>query len=698
MALAIAAKLLGALEITWTAVILFVVLSNVVVHAVLFAYRAGRDRVFGVPLQPIWMGTDIVGITWSLYLSGGSQSTWFPWYLANAAATAYVAGRRATIAVMLLNTAAYLALVALTEDLSTSTIARALTNMLALYGAAFFALMGISRLQEKRSRIVELTEQESQSAAERLRVQRALEAAYQSVVSLPGQDLFPAAANSLANLLDAPVVQISRVSGDGLETLAGVVPSGWEHTMRLACTPSGEVVTRRELVAIPDGVDQRYPELVGSGGLPLRSYFGTPLVGSLGDVLGVVAVLDIRARELDDLERRVLEMHAVRLARELERERLELRERELEHRSVQSQKLEALGILAGGIAHEFNNVLAGIAGTAEALERRLGNGELRERARSVLELAHRGGDVVKKILAFARSELPNVRSVDLNVLVGETLALARHSLGPTITLAEELESTLPTVDGEPALLQQCLLNLLINARDAMPTGTIVVRTHRVAGEPSVAFEVQDAGSGIAPEHLPHIFEPFFTTKPAGQGTGLGLALVYRTVTAHQGRISIDSELGRGTKVTITLPVGALLPDNAQPEVPVPVGRRFDVLVVDDEPLIASSVAELLMMDGHRVIVAGHADEALAKLATVNATIDVAVLDIAMPGASGIELARMLLAIHPDLAIVFSSGHSEQGIGEELLQHPGVTFLQKPYAGSDLLRSIEEAVASVQPSQ
>ncbi|MBI2838488.1 MAG: response regulator [Acidobacteria bacterium] len=528
--------------------------------------------------------------------------------------------------------------------------------------------------------------------SERRASERALDAAYRAVVGLPGLDVFAAAAESLSSLLQVPVVLICRLIGTEIEVVASHGPLHVSTRIPLAGCPSEMVVLRQEPVSIEQGLRAEFPGNTVWVGTDLQSYFGWPLMGGDGDVLGVLAALDTQPRTLTEIQQQILDMHAVRLGRELERQRHEERSRELEQRLMQSQKLEALGILAGGIAHDFNNVLTGIAGTAEVLLRTLPPGRERERAGTVLQLSQRGGEVVSKILAFARSEVPTAQAVDLNAAVSDAITLGSHSLGPHIRLESELDPALPTVDGDAPQLQQVVVNLLLNARDAMPEGGRVrVRTRKAADDGEVVLEVEDDGCGIPPDVLPHIFEPFFSTKPFGRGTGLGLSMVHRTITSHGGSVKVESLTSGGTRMSIRLPRGRLPASVPSRPVINPPEPALSVLLVDDEEAIVESVGELLAIEGYRVLQAENASAALELWEREEDRIDVALLDIAMPGMSGVELARRLRDRKPTLPLVFSSGHPTQGLGAEFLGHPSIAFVQKPYSASELLRALQRVM-------
>lgn len=522
--------------------------------------------------------------------------------------------------------------------------------------------------------------------SEREAARQALEAAYRAVVALPGENVFQAAAESIARLLQVPVVFVGEEI-DGQLSLLGAYGAVQAEAIALCGTPCEVAMRENRVYELPSGFAAQFGEPSFVKVKP-ESYFGVPLAASSGHVLGVLAVLDEKPRQLSSLERQILEIYAVRLARELERLHLLRQQKELENRLVAQEKLAALGVLAGGIAHDFNNVLAGIAAEAEVLKRVVPP-QVRDKVEHVVQLAQRGGEVVRRILSFARPSVAKPEPISVAKLVEDTVELARHTLGPQFSFEVQVEEDL-FVLGEESILQQALLNLLTNARDAMPQGGLIaLRAFSENGQ--AVLEVEDHGTGIDPAHLPRVFDPFFTTKPLGQGTGLGLTTVYRTVEAHGGTVRIDSKLGVGTRVTLVLPVAAPPgpgQESAAPAPGMPAKKAGGgVLLVDDELSILEGLRQVLEMEGYRVACASSAEEAFRVFDP--SKINVAVVDVLLPGVSGIQLAQRLLEVKPDLALIFSSGHTPEALPPELARRDSVVFLQKPYTAQVLLETVEK---------
>ncbi|MDW7967460.1 MAG: ATP-binding protein [Thermoanaerobaculum sp.] len=520
------------------------------------------------------------------------------------------------------------------------------------------------------------------TAAEEAR--RLIENAYRAVVALPGENVFQAAVSSLALFLDAPVVFAGEVEGGALRVLGAHGPVRGDQ-LSLVGTPCHEVLQRKAGVEIPQGYQESFGRPTFVDLLP-ECYYGYPLLDSSGQPRGVLALLDAKPRSFSQAEQQIFEIYAVRLGRELERLQLVRQQQELERRLAASEKLAALGELAGGIAHDFNNVLAGILAEAELLGRQL-SAEHAPRVQRLAELAKRGGEVVRRILAFARPGLARPVPLALSRLVEETVELASHTFGPQWRFSLQVEPDL-YVSGEEATLQQAFLNLLTNARDAMPQGG-PVSVRAFAREGWAVVEVQDQGVGIDPALVSRVFEPFFTTKPAGQGSGLGLTTAFRTVEAHGGTLQLDSRLGQGTTVTVRLPA-IPPPAGSQSHLSPGMARGGEgtaVLLVEDEQAVREGLRDLLVMEGFRVFAAEAPEVALQTF--VPGHFQLAIVDVLLPGMSGIDLGRKLLQQDPHLAVIFASGHSPDLLPAELVARGRVAFLQKPFTAQMLLKTLHQ---------
>jgi PAS domain S-box-containing protein len=385
--------------------------------------------------------------------------------------------------------------------------------------------------------------------------------------------------------------------------------------------------------------------------------------------------------------------------------------RQLEDQLRQSQKMEAIGRLAGGIAHDLNNALTAIAGYAElALGEVQSDHPARADVEEIRRAAERAGSVTRQLLAFSRKQLLEPRVFDLNDTITAIGRLISRLLGPDVRVRTLLAAETLPVLGDPGQVEQAIINLAVNARDAMTGGGDVTlatafedvdeafaRTHLpMAPGRYAVLRVSDTGHGMSRDTQARIFEPFFTTKDVGKGTGLGLSMVYGTVKQIGGFIFVDSEIGRGTTFRLYFPPAATLPaasmraDTAASRARRDGQLRSDetLLIVEDEPAVRNLVASALRHDGYRLLLAGSAEEALAIAEAHGGPIDLLLTDAIMPGKSGLELANMMAVQRPGLPIIVMSGYTEENLSVSGLTHP-IALLQKPFTPRDLRRRIRE---------
>ncbi|HJV89289.1 MAG TPA: ATP-binding protein [Holophagaceae bacterium] len=366
----------------------------------------------------------------------------------------------------------------------------------------------------------------------------------------------------------------------------------------------------------------------------------------------------------------------------------ELRQR-LQTELHQTQKLESLGSLAGGVAHDMNNVLGAIQAVTQTLKAlHEADPQLTSALDTIERASTRGRDLVQSLTNFARKDLRGAERLDLNALVREESELLKRTTLKRVTLDLDLQEPLPAVMGERSTLGSALMNLCVNAVDAMPGGgTLTLRT-RSLPQGQVELSVRDTGLGMPREVLARAMEPFFTTKPVGKGTGLGLALVYATASAHGGSLILQSEPGQGTLAQLRLPAthedpkAKVAPDSAGGP-----GDALNVLLVDDEELIRTSVPGLLEVLGHRVITAGGGAEALDLLAG-GLQPDLVILDQNMPGMTGMETLKRLRVQHPKLPVLLATGFLETEAAELLRQDGHAACLAKPFGLSDLRTQLQ----------
>ena len=378
----------------------------------------------------------------------------------------------------------------------------------------------------------------------------------------------------------------------------------------------------------------------------------------------------------------------------------------------QAQKMESIGQLAGGVAHDFNNILTVIQGHAALIGM---NPNLTasdaESAREISFAAEHAASLTRQLLTFSRRQVMQPKELDLNEVVGGVAKLLRRVLGEDITLEFKSSADLPAIWADPGMMEQILINLAVNARDAMPKGgTLSISTSKHTIDPAalqrnpeatpglaVCLTVTDTGCGIAPDHLAKIFEPFFTTKEVGKGTGLGLSTVYGIVKQHLGWTTVESAVSRGTSFTICFPAhlkGTGTAPGAKPTHEIIRGGRETILLVEDERALRQLDRNVLESYGYTVIEAESGPAALHAWQQHPAKINLLLTDLVMPGGmTGRELAEQLHQKQPSLQIIFTSGYSPDTAGRDLHLQEGINYLQKPYPPWKLAKCLRECLDS-----
>ena len=371
------------------------------------------------------------------------------------------------------------------------------------------------------------------------------------------------------------------------------------------------------------------------------------------------------------------------------------RARELEQQLQQSQKLEAVGQLAGGVAHDFNNLLMAIMGYSDLVLGQLGEeqAELRESLDEVRRAADRGAGLTRQLLAYSRRQVLDREVLDVNTVVSELGPMLARLLGEDVRVVFELEPGAGSVLADRGQLGQVLVNLAVNARDAMPDGGVLIvstRTRDDSGEGAVEIVVQDTGVGMDDATREKIFEPFFTTKAVGSGTGLGLATVSGIVEQTGGRIAVESAPGAGATFTIELPRSDAAPAEAAVKpVERPLGGGERLLVVEDDRMVRSIINTTLLRQGYDVRIAA---DPLAALELARQTrFDLVLTDVVMPELNGRELVERLLPIQPHLRVVYMSGYPGDAVVKRGVELEGAAFLQKPFSLAQLSQRIRESL-------
>ena len=379
----------------------------------------------------------------------------------------------------------------------------------------------------------------------------------------------------------------------------------------------------------------------------------------------------------------------------------------LEEQLRQAQKMEAIGQLAGGVAHDFNNLLQVINGyTLLALEDLPAEHEVTESLQEVSRAGERAARLVEQLLAFSRRQIMQPQNLDLNTVVEDLSSMLRRLIGEHIELQVQQTPELWQIHADRGMLEQVLMNLVLNARDAMPDGgELVIRTDNAELDAAIAREqtwaregryvrlsVQDSGQGMSQSVLDRMFEPFFTTKETGRGTGLGLATVYGIVSQHGGLIHVESTVAKGSRFNIYLPVAEALVESLDEEEQVTIsGGSETILLAEDDDLVRSLAEQILSRKGYTVLSAKDGREAVELFEREGEHVHLLLLDVVMPQLSGREVLEKIHAMRPGVPALFASGYSESAIHTDFILHEGIRLVQKPYHHSELLRAVRDTL-------
>jgi two-component system, cell cycle sensor histidine kinase and response regulator CckA len=458
-------------------------------------------------------------------------------------------------------------------------------------------------------------------------------------------------------------------------------------------------------------VDGNFPRGAQARQVGFHGAFGLPiLVGS--EIEGVIEFFSRQVRQPDDELLRMVEDIGLKIGQFGERARTEGVLRETEAQLRQAQKMEAVGRLAGGMAHDFNNLLTVIRGYSELLLGRLGStDDMRKDMEEVKKAADRASGLTRQLLAFSRRQFIAAKVLDLNTLVANMDGMLRRLVGEDLVeLNAELDASTGSIKADPGQVEQVIMNLVVNARDAMPKGgrlTIETTNVTIGKEASldavgmapgsyVMLAVRDNGHGMDAETKSHLFEPFFTTKEKGKGTGLGLSTVYGIVKQSGGNIIVESVPGRGTTFRIYFP-------RVEQEVPGPTGAveaidpargRETILLVEDEPAVRGLVQETLRLHGYMVLEARHGIEALLTSAKYVGSIHLLLTDVVMPQMSGPEVAEKILTVRPGIKVLYMSGYPDHPVFDQGGVSLQTGFLPKPFSPHVLTQKVREVLDGV----
>jgi PAS domain S-box-containing protein len=514
---------------------------------------------------------------------------------------------------------------------------------------------------------------------ERVRAEAALresEARYRRIVDTTNEGIWSMDERGITNFVNRRMAEMLGYAPEemtGRSLLSFVFPEDVPlFEQRIASLQRGEASV----------TEKRFRHRGGAEVLTLAS--NTPILDEAGEFRGAFAMLiDITAQKRDQSEREAL------------RQRLE-----------QSQKLESLGRLAGGVAHDFNNLLTVINGYSDLLIKDLPEGDPHRQAmEEIRDAGERAAVLTKQLLTFGRRQIGQPRPLELNTVIAGAERMLRRLIGEDILLETDLDPALDPVMADPGQINQVLLNLSLNARDAMPDGgRLVLATANVRfdGENAppgcqpgayVRLTVADTGSGMDDETMLHLFEPFFTTKPSGHGTGLGLASVYAIVQQSRGSIRVHTEPGKGCRFEIHLPrtEGSVEPVSSS-ALELPQRRQgLTILVVEDQDGVRRLASQALRACGYHVLEAASGDEALRLAEAVQGGCQLAVTDVVMPGMSGKTLAEELRARWPDIRVLFMSGYPNEVILRHGVMDSAVNYLGKPFTPAELAAKVREVM-------
>ena len=467
-----------------------------------------------------------------------------------------------------------------------------------------------------------------------------------------------------------------------------------------------EEVAGRDFFYWPSGLQQEFPLDTALVDMRAESYMGIPLFAANRTPLGLIALLHSARFEEPERARTILHVLAPRVTAELERTLAERALRDSEARLRQSQKLHAIGQLAGGVAHDFNNLLTVIMGYADTI---LADVEpshpLFEAARHIHDAGERATLLTRQLLHFGRKAILEPRALDLNTAIGNTGTMLTRLIGEDVSVVTALAPSLNLARVDRGQFEQVIVNLCLNARDAMPKGgRITIETKNAsfdeqycrvhpAHKPGefVELSVADNGTGMTAEVMSHLFEPFFTTKGQGKGTGLGLATIYGIVQQAGGFITVDSRPGSGSVFHVFVPAIAGQEPRASVDVTPPPRGRETVLLVEDEDGVRRLARLSLERHGYTVLEANGGREAIELADAYQGRIDVLLTDVVMPEINGREVSERLLARRPDLKVLFMSGYNDDAVVRHGVVGSPAAFLQKPFDSRTLATRVRDVL-------
>ncbi|MEL6814714.1 MAG: CBS domain-containing protein [Cyanobacteria bacterium J06598_3] len=542
-----------------------------------------------------------------------------------------------------------------------------------------------------------------------------------------GENFWPSLVSALSKALQLDYALVGKLEdgGQGSATKA-TAENSQNNSEQVRITPlamsgSGQVLAcfdydltggpYQEVIAhqarfYPEEVQAIFPEEALFRDYHIEAYLGVALRDSAGQVIGLLLVLHCQAlADLDFIEE-VLSIFADRASAELERQQAEKAQKQLEAQFLRTQRLESIGTLASGIAHDLNNILTPIMGIAQLLPMQSPDlsAEMKRQLGVLEASAQRGADIVNQVLLFAKGGSGEREPVDIQSLILEVTSFANKAFSKSIDIFVDVPTHLWWVEGDATQIHQVLMNLCVNAHDAMPQGgelsllaANVMFDQALASQyidaqvgPYIMVRVTDTGVGIAPEPLERIFEPFFTTKRFDQGTGLGLSTVHSIARRHGGFVAVESSVGQGSQFEIYLPaVETAYPANQANEFKLPQGQGECILVVDDEAPIRDVIRNILEAHHYQVVVAVDGIDAIAQYTPLLPTVAVVLMDVTMPHLDGTSSLQILQEMNPEIRVIVTSGLPPS---EQMMAQKGVAaFLKKPYTLANLLKTLRRVI-------
>jgi PAS domain S-box-containing protein len=561
---------------------------------------------------------------------------------------------------------------------------------------------------------VEFLSSIARDLSEQKRVEDALRAAATGVSEGIGQGFFQTLVQHLALALRVKYVFVGAIrqgSKDRVKTLAvcaeGTLQPNFEY--ELGGTPC-ENVFEHQLCYYSSAVTKQFPEDVLLQEMGVDAYMGVPLFASTGESLGLMVALHDRPFQHSGLAASILQIYSTRAATELERLRTEESLRISEQKLYQAQKMQALGNLAGGIAHDFNNVLTVIKGCSIlALDNIAADSPTYEDIQEVQKAADRAAALTGHLLAFSRQQTISPRLIDINSAIFETTRMLGRILGEDVKIVLHLSPEAGCINADPGQFDQVVMNLAVNARDAMSQGGLLEFTTRkiAAGEPrepSVALgsgeyillQISDTGIGMDEATIRRIFEPFYTTKPLGKGTGLGLATVYGIMERIGGHIGVSSKPGQGTAFNLYFPSAKAVSEMQAGVRPDSVSSGEEtVLLVEDDSALRNLAHRILHSAGYTVLTASGVEGAERVLQEFSGDIALVITDVVMPDGGGDELVSRIARTKPSTKILFISGYTDGRVPQQYLTGEHPSFLAKPFEPAQLTKKVREILDSEQ---